>query len=215
MLTKGKIASIVITALQGGKTPSFRKIENRSVFERIETVRNLMMEKQIQQFGDLDGEFVTQYQNIDVLCQEETNQKYSILPSRLISFGEWIGLRQISPMKNQKESFIKVANGFQRMSAHIPAGKLHGHTGYYLERVKIGTDQSLRVFYQNIHTDYDKVLIKMIASTYDFDENEALPIPASAEESLIMAVGQAFDKQFQLPQDTKEGLTPSAKNLQA
>lgn len=213
-LTKGKISDMITKALEGGQIPSYRKIERRSVFERIETVRNMMMEKQIQQFGDLDGEFVTQYQNVEVLCQEETNQKYSILPSRLISFGEWSGLRQISPMKKQTDSFIKVANGFQRMMAHIPAGKLHGHTGYYLERVKIGTNQSIRVFYQNISTDYDKVLIKMIASTYDFDENEALPIPALFEEALIMAVGQAFDKQFQLPQDIKEDLSPKKSELQ-
>lgn len=208
MITKEKIAAGIIKSFQGGKTPSWGKVEIRDVYERIETVRNGMMELIIKEFGDLDGEFVTQYIDCDVLCDPGTDKKYTILPTRLISFAEFDGIRQISPMKNQGESFIRVINGFESTFSPLEAGKLHGKTGYYPERVKRGTNQSIQVCYTNIPFQYDKVLIKMIASTYDFDENEALPIPAKYEEQLILTVGQAFSPSFQIPQDLKEGLTP-------
>lgn len=207
-LTKEKIAFMVIKGLSGGKEASFIKADPRDIYERIETTRNLMMELAIREFGDLDGEFVTQYKDCEVLCDPVTNKKYTILPTRLISFGDYSGLRQISPMKDQSQSFIKVDNGFESTFSGLEASNLAGHTGYYLERVKRGTNQSIQACYVNIPFQYDKVLVKMIASTYDFEENEALPIPAKYEEQLIMTVGQAFSQSFQIPQDLREGLTP-------
>lgn len=211
MLTKQKIASTVIRFIEGGQIPNFRKVSNRDVYERIEIVRNMMMDANIKEFGDLGGEYVTQYgvnPKIEVICDPITLQKYSILPARLISFGDYSGLRQISPLKNQGQSFVFLDNGFLQTFKGLEAGQLHGHTGYYIERVKIGTDQSLRVYYVNIPTDYDNVLIKMIASTYDFDEDEQLPIPAQHELNLLTQVGQFFNAAFQVPEDIREGLTP-------
>lgn len=208
MITKEKIAFRIINKNQGGLLSSFRKVDPREVYEGIETVRNAFMEKMIAETGMLDGEFVTQFKDVDVLCDDSTLQKYSILPARLISFSTFDGLRQVSAMKNQAKSFIKVDNGFESTFSGLEASKLFGHTGYYIERVKIGTDQSIRIYYKNIPEHYKKVLIKMIASTYDFDEDEALPIPASYEEQLVLQVDQWFLQQFGIPQDTKNNSEP-------
>ncbi len=215
-LTKEKIAAIVIAFGQGGKIASYRRVTPRDVYERIEIVRNGAMEASIKENGDLGGEFVTQYlgpdgNGVDVVCDPITLQKYSILPSRLISFGDYSGLRQVSPMKNQKESFIILPNGFLSTFKSLEAAELHGNVGCYIERVKIGTDQSIRIYYVNIPDDYEKVLVKQIASVYDFDENEALPIPAEFEETLLNKVGQYFFPQFQIPQEVREGLTPETQ----
>lgn len=216
MLTKEKIASVIISFGQGGKIASYRKVTPRDVYERIEIVRNMAMDANIKEHGDLGGEYVTQYKGddgagISILTDEVTLQKYSIVPARLISFGDYSGMRQVSPMKNQAESFIHVDNGFLSTFKNLEAGKLHGNTGFYLERVKAGTDQSLRIYYVQLPFEYDKVLIKMIASTYDFDENEQLPIPAQYELTLLTQVGQYFYSAFQVPPDVKEGLTPVTK----
>lgn len=208
MITKEKIAQRIIQKNSGGLVSSNRKVDPREIYEGIETVRNAMMEKFIQENGHLDGEFITQYKNIDVLCDDSTMQFYSILPARLISFSTFDGLHQVSPMKSQSRSFVKVSNGFQSTYNKLEASKLAGNTGYYIERVKIGTDRSIRVYYQNIPEHYKKVLIKMVASTYDFDEDEALPIPASSEEPLVLAVDQWFMQQYQIPQDVKNNSEP-------
>lgn len=208
MITKEKIAFRIINKSQGGLLSSFRKVDPREIFEGIETVRNAFMEKMIAETGMLDGEFVTQFKDVDVLCDDTTMQFYSILPARLISFSTFDGLRQVSPMKNQEKSFIKIENGFDATFVGLEASKLSAHTGYYIERVKIGTDKSIRIYYKNIPLHYKKVLVKMIASTYDFDEDEALPIPAMYEEQLILQVDQWFMQQFATPQDTKNNSEP-------
>jgi len=208
MITKEKIAQRIIQKNSGGLISSYRRTDPREIYEGIETVRNAMMEQFIQRNGHLDGEFITQYKNIDVLCDDSTLQFYSVIPARLISFSTFDGLHQVSPMKAQSRSFIKVNNGFQSTYNKLEASKLAGNTGYYLERVKVGTDKSVRIYYQNIPEHYKKVLVKMVASTYDFDEDEALPIPAGMEEQLVLQVDQWFMQQYQIPQDVKNNSEP-------
>jgi len=208
MISKEIIAQRIIQKNSGGLVSSLRKVDPRELFIGIETVRNAMMEQFIQANGHLDGEFITQYKDIDVLCDDGTLQYYSVLPSRLISFSTFDGLHQVSPMKNQAKSFIKVANGFQSTFSKLEASKLAGNTGYYIERVKVGDERSIRIYYQNIPGHYRKVLIKMVASTFDFDEDEALPIPAGMEEQLVLAVDQWFMQQYQIPQDVKNNSEP-------
>lgn len=190
MITKEKLAIRIIRALQGGAISDWRKIDPREVYEAIETARNAVMQAFINKDGILDGEFVTQYINVPVLCDDNTNQKYSILPARLISFNSYDGIRLISPMLNQREPFIKIHNGSLSIFSGLEAGGIGGNVGYYIERVKNGNSLSARVYYVNIPHDYTKVLIKMIASTYDFNEDEQLPIPAEFEDVVFRT---AFD----------------------
>lgn len=209
MLTKEKIADRIIFSKEGGQSPDSRKIDPREIYEVLETVRNSFLEAWTEEFGDLDGEFVTQYKDIPVLCDKGTDQKYSILPTRLISFGNLDGLRQVSPMRNQKMSFIRLLNGSVMSFALLEAGLLAGNTGYYIERVKQGTDKSIRIYYQNIPADFDKVLVKQIASVYDFDEDEQLPIPAKYEEIVVETVAKQFEEQTRTPLDVHSDNNPN------
>lgn len=208
MITKAKIAQRIIQKNSGGVLNSYRIVDPREIYEGIETVRNGLMDKFIEETGSLDGEFVTQCPNIAVLCDSVTLQKYCIVPKRLISFSNYDGIRQVSPMKNQTTSFIKVQNGFQSTYHKLEASKLFNNTGYYTERVKVGTDQSVRIYFQNIPDRYDKVLVKMIASVYDFDEDENLPIPAAYEETLVDLVDKWFIQQYGAPKDLKNNSEP-------
>lgn len=209
MITKRKIAARVLTQKAGGQVSSLRKIDPREVYEHIETVRNLMMEKSIRESGHLDGEFVSTFRKIPVLHDTELNEKYSILPTRLISFSDFDGIRQVSAMKKQSTAFVKLENGSDGVYSGLEAYLLHGNAGYYTERTKTGNDTSIRIVYRHLPSDYDKVLIKMVASVYDFDEDEALPIPAAHEEELFQLVNQAFNEQEKTPIDTKEDNAPN------
>lgn len=216
MITKEKIAERVKASFGGGQVINGRKLDDREIFEVLETVRNGFLDAWQQEFGALDGEFVTQYRGddgkgVDVLCDAVTLQKYSILPSRLISLSGQDGLRQVSPMKNQQESFIRLPNGGLMSFAMLEAGLLAGNTGYYIERVKQGTNKSIRIYYQNIPVDYNKVLIKAIASVSDFENDEHLPIPAKYEEQVVTLVLQAFKQQEQTPLDVKTDSNPDIK----
>jgi len=212
MITKEKIADHIIKSSQGGEIVSYRKIDPREVYESIERARNGVMQAIIDGGNNLDGEFITQYKNVPILNDGDINLKYSTLPTRLISFSGHDGLQQVSPMKNQGESFIKVSSGSQAIYGSLEAAKIGGKTGYYLQRERVGTDQSIRIYYINCPFQYDKVLIKMVASTYDFDEDEALPIPAQYENQLVAMVFQDMGLQLSTPLDVKNNMEPNDQN---
>ena len=201
MITKHKLAIRIIRALQGGSISDWRKIDPREVYEAIETARNAVMEAFIKKNGILDGEFVTQYINVPVLCDTNTDQKYSILPARLISFSSYDGIRLVSPMLNQRAAFVKINNGALGIFSKLEAGHIGGNVGYYIERVKDGNVLSARIYYVNMPMDYDKVLIKMIASTYDFNDDEQLPIPAEFEDTVYRTAFDLMAIQYGSPSD--------------
>lgn len=207
MLTKEQIAWIIIKPFQGGVVNTFREIDPRDIYPIIDNVRNAIMESIVAEFGDLDGEFVTPYKKVPILCDEYTGEKYSVLPADIISFGDYLGIRQVSPMKNQKMSLIKMDNGAENTHAPLESGKLHGNAGYYLQRDPVAKKMHIR--YVNLPSNFDSMLIKMIASVKDFEEDEPLPIPAKYEHQLIETVGQTFDKTFKIPQDTKSDVAPN------
>jgi hypothetical protein len=201
VITKHKLAIRIIRALQGGSISDWRKIDPREVYEAIETARNAVMEAFIKKNGILDGEFVTQYINVPVLCDTNTDQKYSVLPARLISFSSYDGIRLVSPMLNQRAAFVKINNGALGIFSKLEAGHIGGNVGYYIERVKDGNALSARIYYVNMPMDYDKVLIKMIASTYDFNDDEQLPIPAEFEDTVYRTAFDLMAIQYGSPSD--------------
>ena len=208
MITKEKIAQEVITASKGGQITSYRKLDPREVYEVIEKARNALMQGVLDSGGVLDGEFITQFKNVPILNDMSTHQKYSIVPTRLVSFSDRESIQQVSSMKNQRDPFIRIYNGALGTYGSLEAGKISGKVGYYIERVKVGTDQSLRIYYVNCPFQYKDVMIKMIASTYDFDEDEALPIPAGFEQQLVAMVYQELGIQLSTPLDLKNDVQP-------
>lgn len=205
MLTKRKIASRILSALNGGQNNSLIKIDPREVYEAIESARNLMMEKAIRESGHLDGEYVFPYRNIPVLHDATLSVKYCVLPARMISFSDFDGIRVVSPMKNQSIAFAKLDNGAQGIYGPLEASKLHGNPGYYIEK---GSNE-VRLVFEHLPSDYDKVLIKMIASVYAFDEDEQLPIPAAHEQELVDMVQQYLTGQEKTPIDSREDDSPN------
>lgn len=206
MITKEKIAQEVITASKGGQITSYRKLDPREVYEVIEKARNALMQGVLDSGGVLDGEFITQFKNVPILNDMSTHQKYSIVPTRLVSFSDRESIQQVSSMKNQRDPFVRIHN--LGMFGRLEAGAISGRVGYYPERVKIGTDQSIRIYYENCPFQYKDVMIKMIASTYDFDEDEALPIPAGFEQQLVAMVYQELGIQLSTPLDLKNDVQP-------
>lgn len=203
--SKKKLAVRIIRALHGGNVSAWSKIDPREVYEAIESARNQLMEAFVQKNGSLDGEFITSYSSIPVVCDDTTAQKYSVLPARLISFSTYDGVRLISPMFNQANPFIKVANGFLPTFSGLEASGLGGKTGYYLER---HSDGSVRAYYINIPHDYQKVLIKMVSSTYSFGEDDNLPVPAEFEQPLAEMVYAFMARQYGAPTDKLSDLEP-------
>lgn len=208
MITKEIIAERVLKAVSGGSIISYRKLDPREIYESIETNRNAIMQEIVLGGGVLDGEFVTTFKNVPILDDPETALRFSIMPTKLISFADGGGIRQISPMKNQGLNFIRINGNTQGMFAPLESSKLQGRIGFYPERTKVGTDQSIRVVYKGCPFQYKDVLMKVIASSYDFDEDEALPIPAAFEEKLVTMVIQSFAMNIGMPIDVKNDSEP-------
>jgi len=191
--TKRSLATLIIENKLGGQVESWQKFDPRELYQYIESARNSFMDQVLMQGGTLDGEFIATYKNVPVECDEDTGEWYSMLPAKIVSLSNKSGLRQVSPMKNQMDVFIKVDNSSNHVYRNLEAGKLWGQTSYHIEK--------RRIVYTNLPFSIKKVLVKMVGSIEAFHEDELLPIPASAEAQIISMVMQMTMEKKQTPVD--------------
>jgi hypothetical protein len=199
--TKRSLATLIIENKLGGPVESWQKFDPRELYQYIESARNTLMDQLLMQGGALDGEFVAVFKNVPVECDEDTGEFYSMMPSKVVSLSNRSGLKQVSPMKNQNDVFIKVDNSSAHVYSNLEAGKLLGQTSYHIEK--------RRIVYHNLPFSIKKVLVKMIGSIEAFHEDELLPIPASAEAQIINMVMQMTMEKKQTPVDRVNDQMPN------
>jgi len=170
------------------------------VYKKIEIARNTIITTDFNQHRnensyDINGDFITPFNNVPVKEDEEREEKFSELPARIISLPDNRGIRQVSETKGQKNPFYKMPNGMVGTFGNLEAGGLGGGTGYYIERD--------RIYYVNIGDQVENVLIKMIASVDDLDEDDPIPVPAQFEKPLIDMVKEMMDEKKNTTEDDR------------
>jgi len=198
MLTKQKFAELIRESKSGGDPESSSKYHDLVIFEVMELALNSLIarsfiENRNENSYNIHGDFVTPFPNVKVEFDAARNEKYSILPKRLISLPDNRGLRQVSPMQGQDHAFVKLPNGSNDTFSDLEAFNLDGRTGYYPERDKI--------YYRNLSDDITEVLVKMIASVDGLGVDEPLPIPAEYEADLFTTVKQMLEEEKATTQD--------------
>lgn len=212
-LTKLELAELVIARKTGGQITPEKKIDAREVMKYIDAARNYLIEKSFNQARNiaeysLPGEFISIFKNVAVLNDTDRNLKYSDLPARLVTLRGNRGLRQISPMQSESVAFIITQSGSNFIYDGLEAGNpaVIGTTSWLEKDEATG---KTRIYHKNIPVEYEKILVKMVASIDDLDENTAIPVPAEAEMELIELVMQAFSEQQDRPQDKVNDNNPT------
>lgn len=197
MITKNQIANLIIDLKSGGEVSSSSKYDVRDVYHLIDIARDYLIQVDYNRNraeGDysINGDFVTAFKNVEVKIDEERNERFSYLPSRVINLPYNRGLRQVSAMQGQGDAFIISENGAIAIFDKLEAGSI-SNTICYLEGKKI--------FYKNIPENITKILIKMVASLDNIGEDDPIPIPASMELELYEKVVSLLNEEKATPQD--------------
>lgn len=204
-ITKGEFQELVTDLLGAGDPSTEDKFHPGIIWKVAEFVRNSLIE---EAFGrnakhnhfDLNGDFVSSFSNVDVLKDTDRDERFSKLPAPIVSLKDNLGIRQVSAMKGQKQSFSLVPNGALATRSLLEVFAFKS-AKYYVEADKI--------YYIDVDKDVDKVLIKMVSSITDLPKDQPIPIPASLENVMLERVVAILKEPKTTKQDKENDSNPN------
>ena len=148
----------------------------------------------------LNGNFIYSFSDITVNKDVDKSLFYSELPSTMISLPYDMGVYQISRVKDQKNAFVPLQNGFSALFDGLKSSKLEGRIGYYLEND--------RVYYENmdILNKVDTVLIKLVVPLGSVGDEDDINVPDDMQMRIVGAVVQLYATEKQIPHDEQSDL---------
>lgn len=148
----------------------------------------------------LNGNFIYSFSDITVNKDVDKSLFYSELPSTMISLPYDMGVYQISRVKDQKNAFVPLQNGFSALFDGLKSSKLEGRIGYYLEND--------RVYYENmdILNKVDTVLIKLVVPLGSVGDEDDINVPDDMQMRIVGAVIQLYATEKQIPHDEQSDL---------
>jgi hypothetical protein len=125
------------------------------------------------------------YKNVEVLTDEDRNEKYSILPCSVVVLPDNRGVRMISPMHDQKNSFVYRSNNSLNIYGNLDVDAVSKRTRFYVE--------SNNIFYDaHLSDDITQLLMKLIPEFDSLDDDEEVGIPSAYGKLIFDLVIQSM-----------------------
>jgi len=200
--TKYKLADQCLRILSGGDITNATDTQIREMMTIVSQARDYIVRQELWQLIqmadtiDIPGEYITSYDDVEVVLDNKRNITYSILPSKYLNLPRNLGVYQVSLMKDQWNAFIPVSPNFRSLYNNLGASGLEGRIGYWVERGKI--------YYQGMELsdNIGEVSIKLIIASDEVDdEDEVFPIPVDKEMEVIKLAVEMYRAQRQTPSD--------------
>jgi len=210
----GAAADEIIAEL--GYYTSEKKLDRRNVIVRLDAVWRFLLSNALYMgtyAGDawrfkVDKEFTEPQDNLyisrvaPVLYDNVRQAFYSVMPTELVSWHSYDGIRQIKAVQTNTSagildapmSFTKVRNGGDVAYGLLESAMLFGGVGYMLE--------GQQVYYTNMPLNiYTSVLMTYIPALTGLKETDVLPISSEFEHQLLTMTKQEFMLQRQIPEN--------------
>ena len=144
----------------------------------------------------VNGQFIVGFDDVEVLLDEKKKLYYATLPSSPIKLPHDMGVHTVSLMEDQTNPFVPVPNGFMALARNLVAGQLEGRDAYFIEGPRayfVGMKASDEI---------TKVLIKMVVTGSDLDNDDEFEIAPEMELDLIQALIELYSTQVNTPEDS-------------
>jgi hypothetical protein len=168
-------AALIHRILNGGQANTDSEYDDRYTAKLFRSAMNEILGLQYIQSRQLADDrthikmYVATYPSINVKWDDATERCYADLPDFYISLPYNRGVVQVSSMDKPLEPMIQKRN--PSVSAKLPAGRLQGQIGYYVEGLKIFWDEKVT------KKGVKKVLVKLVVAAPDsFGLDDSLPI---------------------------------------
>ena len=191
-MTKEQLTDLIIDRLAGGDCPQELKgkYHPEIVSKHIGIAMNYLMQnivyKEAERYGMgiLDA-YTKTYKNVEVLFDDDRNEKYSILPCSVIMLPDNRGVRMISAMHDQKNNFIYRNNNDVSIYGQLDVDAISPRARFYVE--------SKNVFYDtHLSSDITLVLMKLIPEFDSLDDNDEVGIPTAYGKLIFDLVIQSM-----------------------
>ncbi len=204
-ITKKQLSDYIRDIKFGGDPTLSGKIHPTMIWKTADIVIGKMIEAAMFKNQDsngyeINGDFISTY-TADVLNNTERDEKYSKLPAQVISLKNNRGMHRVSELKNKENAFAQTGNGSNDIFSILDVHYVNTKTEFYME--------ADRIYYRNIGTTVEKVLIKMVAGISNLDPDATIPIPASLDDDFIERVSEILTEARVLPQDKNNDNNPN------
>jgi len=203
-MTKGEFIALIHNKVSGGiyGQDIARAIRKEDIATYLPAAINYAIMKQyytdIERSGEhgFPDDFIGTYQ-LPVVLDTARDMRYVQLTARPFSTIRNRGIRSVSPLRG----FVQfVATTYEELQHNQYYQGSLGIPVYWLEGTKI--------FFQGLSTLVDEVLVRIVTSVSDIEDEDELPLPAGLEVDVLSIVEQFFLGQRELPKDSLNNNNP-------
>ncbi len=178
-MTYGELSERILRRYYGGNIPNNNRLQQEDIDWLICDAANYLIRSNLYQNMQLDGRravdplFIQTYTNVPILFDADREKYYFDMPATPISLNRGLASYEIGWMIDEESAFVPVPPGWSAMLKSSPAKRLEGNIGVMLEGLKA-------YLIVNFETYKDKVkvlLVKMIGSLKNIDQDAEMPIP--------------------------------------
>lgn len=202
-MTKGEMIESIYLNVVGGMPTDDVDVQKAEIavylaaainYEMVADIRNRKREQAALGEWDtgVDTDFLGTIEE-PVLYDDQRGLKYVKLNTRMQSLPGNGGLQDVYPTKGER-NFVKMRGPFDAVGLDQVMTQ---QTLYWFENV--GADQ--RVYFRNISPSVTTVIIRLITSIQDLDDDDQVPVPPGLEVAIIDRCVQFFTRQREMPDD--------------
>jgi hypothetical protein len=197
MVSKRKIAEVVLNRVNGGIINRDSKITLRQAMFAVGEVRNSLIQKDVfdnyAAFGEFDVPFdiLSEY-IVKSTYNTEQCKWYAELPVAVISLYNGMGIYHVSVVGDEANDLIPMKSGAISLFAGLPANELEGQRGY----IPRGRVVELKGFKEEV-----SLLMRLIVDSDDLGDRDDFMVPADWQTQITDMAVQKMAMQAQIPQD--------------
>lgn len=199
MTTKFQLAEQILRVLNGGDVSRDSSITYQEVALAVSQARDKFVREDIwarKAVGDdsINAEYLSRY-CLDLECDLKTDEYYVTLPARPINLERNKGVYRVSYIGDQSNSFVPGSTGALSLYTGLDAEVPSGRKVYYVEEDKI--------YFTGVKKKdgLKQILVVMIASSSEIDDEDPFPVPADKELDIVDFVIRLYAPQKAQPED--------------
>ena len=194
--TKRILAEQCMRILSGGYVTKDTEFDIRELMLAVEQARDRLVKQEVMStsfsntsaFVDMSGvigNFISVYDNVDILTDGQKNIKFSVLPAMPLALPDDKGVYYVGYQQDQRASFIRMPNGSMGLYANLPSSRLLGKEGFWVEHDTV-------YYNENVNPDLEKVLIKLVVVSKDIPPDAPFPMPGELEADVVRDVVELY-----------------------
>lgn len=198
-MTKGELIETILIRVNGGRITQDSKVKREDINALLSAAINwsvtgrYWINKKATGTNEYPSDFIASYLNVGVKTDTDRDLRYVDMPVGTLTLPDDQGTQSVSPMQGDD---VYIATKFlDRKHNAYYHNTFAGNTRWWREQQKI--------FFLNLPDITDKVLLRLIQSAGNLNNDDELPISAGSEIDILNILNDWFTGQRIMPADMR------------